>query len=123
VRPGTNLFTDSVIALDPDTGTQRWDYQFTLYNVWDYDGVNENILFDLNGRKLLAHFDKNGYLFILDRRNGELARVTKFAPATGVTLTRITEGYGAAQTHPAWNRDLSRSRRCICVPTVPGVPK
>jgi alcohol dehydrogenase (cytochrome c) len=44
--------------------------------------VNENILFERDGRKLLAHFDKNGHLFILDRTNGKLVRVTKFARAT-----------------------------------------
>jgi alcohol dehydrogenase (cytochrome c) len=82
VRPGDNLFTNSVIALDPDTGMRRWHYQFTPHDLWDYDGVNENILFDLDGRKLLAHFDKNGYLFILDRRAGKLVRITKFGSVT-----------------------------------------
>lgn len=89
-RPGANLFTDSVIALDPDTGEQRWYYQFTPHDVWDYDGISENILFDLNGRKLLAHFDKNGYLFILDRRDGELVRVTPFGAPTWGKIDRQT---------------------------------
>jgi len=60
VRPGDNLFTNSVVALDPDTGQQKWHFQFTPHDVWDYDAVSENILFDQSGRKLLAHFDKNG---------------------------------------------------------------
>ena len=81
-RPGKNLFTNSVIALDPDTGAQRWYYQWTPADVWDYDGVGENILFDRDGRKLLAHADKNGYLFIIDRTNGQFVRATKFTEAT-----------------------------------------
>lgn len=82
VRPGDNLYTASVVAIDPDDGSLRWHYQWTPHDVWDYDGVNENILFEHGGRRLLAHFDKNGYLFILDRTNGELVRATPFARAT-----------------------------------------
>ncbi|MDP8928539.1 MAG: PQQ-dependent dehydrogenase, methanol/ethanol family, partial [Actinomycetota bacterium] len=79
VRPGDNLYTSSVLAVDPDDGAMRWHYQWTPHELWDYDGNNENILFDLDGRKLLAHFDKNGHLYILDRTNGELVRVAPFA--------------------------------------------
>jgi alcohol dehydrogenase (cytochrome c) len=80
-RSGTNLYTSSVIALNPDDGRIRWHYQWTPHDVWDYDGVGESILFDQDGRKLLAHFDRNGYLFILDRTNGKLIRATKYARA------------------------------------------
>ncbi|HET7369633.1 MAG TPA: PQQ-dependent dehydrogenase, methanol/ethanol family [Gammaproteobacteria bacterium] len=82
VRPGKNLYTDSIIAFDPDDGSLAWYYQTTPHDVWDYDGVNENILFDRGGRKLLAHFDKNGYLFILDRTDGSLVHVTPFTRTT-----------------------------------------
>jgi alcohol dehydrogenase (cytochrome c) len=78
VRPGDNLYTSSVVAIDPDDGTMRWYYQWTPHDLWDYDGNNENILFDLDGRKLLAHFDKNGYFFVLDRTNGELVQANPF---------------------------------------------
>jgi alcohol dehydrogenase (cytochrome c) len=77
-RRGTNLYTDSVLAIDPDDGTIRWHYQFTPDDVWDYDGVNENILFEQGGRKLLAHFDRNGFFYILDRTNGTPVQVTRF---------------------------------------------
>jgi alcohol dehydrogenase (cytochrome c) len=80
-RSGTNLYTSAVVALNPDDGTIRWHYQWTPHDVWDYDGVGESILFDQDGRKLLAHFDRNGYLFILDRMNGKLVRATKYARA------------------------------------------
>ncbi|HYC58721.1 MAG TPA: PQQ-dependent dehydrogenase, methanol/ethanol family [Thermoanaerobaculia bacterium] len=97
VRPGDNLYTSSVVAFDPDDGSLRWHYQWTPHDVWDYDGVNENILFEEGGRKLLGHFDKNGYFFVLDRSNGNFVRATKFAratwgdidPATGRVTARI----------------------------------
>ena len=79
VREGDNLYTDSVIAVDPDNGKIQWHYQFTPHDLWDYDSNMESILFEQDGRKLLAHFDKNGYFFVLDRTNGELVRVTPFA--------------------------------------------
>ncbi len=96
-RPGDNLYTDSVLALDPNTGEIRWHYQFTPHDVWDYSGVNENILFEEGGRKLLAHFDKNGYLFVLDRQTGARVRIVRFYdranwgridPATGAVSDR-----------------------------------
>jgi alcohol dehydrogenase (cytochrome c) len=78
VREGDNLYTDCVLALDPDNGEIRWHYQYTPHDVWDYDSNMTNILFELDGRKLLAHFDKNGYFFVLDRTNGEVVRVAPF---------------------------------------------
>jgi alcohol dehydrogenase (cytochrome c) len=85
VREGDNLYTDSVIAVDPDNGQIRWHYQYNPHDLWDYDSTMENILFDVHRRKLLAHFDKNGYFFVLDRTNGELVRVAPF-------VDRITWG-------------------------------
>ena len=78
VREGDNLYTDSVIAVDVDSGQIRWHYQCTPHDVWDYDSIAECILFEEDGRKLLGHFDKNGYFFVLDRTNGELVSVTPF---------------------------------------------
>ena len=96
-RPGRNLFTNCVLALDPGDGSQKWFYQWTPGDVWDYDGVGENILFDAGGRKLLAHADKNGYLFVLDRTNGRFVRATRFTettwgdidPTTGAVTPRL----------------------------------
>ena len=81
-RRGSNLYTDCVLALNPNDGSIRWHFQFTPDDVWDYDGVNENILFDQGGRRLLAHFDRNGYLFILDRTNGQPVRIQPFGMTT-----------------------------------------
>ena len=90
VRPGDNLYTSSVVAFDPDDGQLRWHYQWTPHDVWDYDGVNENILFEQDGQKLLAHFDKNGYLFVLDRTDGKLVRASKFGRATWADIDPTT---------------------------------
>jgi alcohol dehydrogenase (cytochrome c) len=89
-RPGDNLYTSGLVAIDPDDGALKWHYQWTPHDVWDYDGVNESILFELDGRKLLAHFDKNGYLFILDRTNGKLVRATKFGRVTWGDINALT---------------------------------
>ena len=78
VREGDNLYTDSVVALDVDTGEIKWHYQFTPHDLWDYDSTMEMTLFERDGKKLLAHFDKNGYMFVLDRTNGQLQHVTPF---------------------------------------------
>ncbi|HKR66964.1 MAG TPA: PQQ-dependent dehydrogenase, methanol/ethanol family, partial [Thermoanaerobaculia bacterium] len=108
VRPGSNLYTSSVVAIDPDDGSLRWHYQWTPHDVWDYDGVNENILIDDGPRKLLAHFDKNGYLFVLDRTNGRFVRAVKYAratwgdidPTTGNVTPRINPTPEGAQICP-----------------------
>lgn len=85
VREGDNLYTDSIIAVDVDSGQIRWHYQCTPHDVWDYDSIAECILFESDGRKLLGHFDKNGYFFVLDRTNGALVQITPF-------VDRITWG-------------------------------
>ncbi|HET9141931.1 PQQ-dependent dehydrogenase, methanol/ethanol family [Actinophytocola sp.] len=85
VREGDNLYTDSIIAVDVDAGQIRWHYQCTPHDLWDYDSIGECILFESDGRKLLGHFDKNGYFFVLDRTNGSLVRITPF-------VDRITWG-------------------------------
>ncbi len=78
VREGDNLYTDCIIAVDVDAGEIRWHYQCTPHDLWDYDSTMECILFESDGRKLLGHFDKNGYFFVLERTNGELVSVTPF---------------------------------------------
>lgn len=78
VREGDNLYTDSIIAVDVDDGRIRWHYQCTPHDVWDYDSIAECILFEDDGRKLLGHFDKNGYFFVVDRTNGKLVQTTPF---------------------------------------------
>jgi alcohol dehydrogenase (cytochrome c) len=99
VREGDNLFTDSIIAVDVDAGQIRWHYQCTPHDLWDYDSIAECILFESDGRKLLGHFDKNGYFFVLDRTNGELVQITPFVDR--ITWGAITrDGKVTAKVYP-----------------------
>ncbi|MEN3357151.1 MAG: hypothetical protein V7637_1133, partial [Mycobacteriales bacterium] len=99
VREGDNLYTDSIIAVDVDAGQIRWHYQCTPHDVWDYDSIGECILFEQDGRKLLGHFDKNGYFFVLDRTNGERVSITPFVDR--ITWGAITrDGQVTAKVYP-----------------------
>jgi alcohol dehydrogenase (cytochrome c) len=99
VREGDNLYTDSIVAVDVDAGQIRWHYQCTPHDVWDYDSIAECILFESDGRKLLGHFDKNGYFFVLDRTNGELVQITPFVDR--ITWGAITrDGQVTAKVYP-----------------------
>ncbi|MCP5119991.1 MAG: PQQ-dependent dehydrogenase, methanol/ethanol family, partial [bacterium] len=85
-REGDNLYTDSVVALDPDSGKLRWHYQYTPHDMWDWDGVNELVLVDLEHRgrpvKALVHADRNGYFYGLDRETGEFLYARPFVRVT-----------------------------------------
>jgi alcohol dehydrogenase (cytochrome c) len=74
VRQGDNLHTDSVLAINPDTGTLVWAYQFTPNDSHDWDSAQDMILADrmIDGklRKVLIHADRNGFMYMLDRTNG-----------------------------------------------------
>ena len=73
-RPGDNLYTNSTVALDADTGELKWHFQYTPGDYMDYDEVGPQLLMDtnINGeeRKVLAHFGRNGIFYTLDRNNG-----------------------------------------------------
>jgi PQQ-dependent dehydrogenase (methanol/ethanol family) len=75
-RPGDNKWTTTLFARNPDTGQAMWADQYNPHDEHDYDGVNENILLDttINGkpRKVLLHPDRNGYLYEIDRTNGQI---------------------------------------------------
>ncbi len=80
-----NLFSDSVVALDPDTGQRKWHYQFTPNDGHDWDSAEDLILVDRiwrgQMRKLLLHADRNGYFYVLDRTNGKFLSGTPFVYA------------------------------------------
>ena len=75
VRPGDNLYTSSLVALDPDTGKMRWYFQFNPHDLYDYDAVQTPVLVDAKFknklRKLIVTANRNGFLYILDRTTGE----------------------------------------------------
>ncbi|HEX8904371.1 MAG TPA: PQQ-dependent dehydrogenase, methanol/ethanol family [Longimicrobiaceae bacterium] len=90
MRAGDNLYTNSIVAFSPRDGSLRWYFQMTPHDVWDYDGVSEPILIERGGRKLVAHFDKNGHYYLLDRTNGHLLRVRPFARVTWAQVDSLT---------------------------------
>jgi PQQ-dependent dehydrogenase (methanol/ethanol family) len=85
-RPGDNKWSTTLFARNPDTGVAAWAYQMTPHDAWDYDGINESVLTDsvVDGQTIptLTHFDRNGFAYVLDRRNGKLVRANKFDPST-----------------------------------------
>ena len=101
-RPGDNKWSMTIWARDADSGMTRWVYQMTPHDEWDYDGVNEMILSDLNiggaNRRTLVHFDRNGFAYTLDRTNGELLVAEKYDPtvnwATKVDMDKNSKTYG-----------------------------
>jgi len=74
-RPGDNLYTNSAIALDPDTGEIKWHFQYTPNDPYDYDAVSEHVLVDVGisgeTKKLALHADRNGFAYSLDRATGD----------------------------------------------------
>ncbi|MGA9978310.1 MAG: PQQ-dependent dehydrogenase, methanol/ethanol family [Candidatus Sulfotelmatobacter sp.] len=82
VRPGDDLYTDCVLALDPDTGKLKWYFQFTPHDLFDFDAVETPILIDAvyhgEARKLLVQADRNGYIYVLDRTNGKFLSAAPF---------------------------------------------
>jgi PQQ-dependent dehydrogenase (methanol/ethanol family) len=89
VRPGDNKWSTAVFARDPDDGQAVWAYQWSPHDLYDYDGINENVLLDLelNGRmrNVLVRPERNGYLYVLDRQTGE---VLSADPYVHVTTTK-----------------------------------
>jgi alcohol dehydrogenase (cytochrome c) len=82
-RPGDNLYTDSVLALDADTGALKWHYQFTPNDGYDYDSVQVPVLVDMNWRgspaKVMLWANRNGFFYVLDRVTGRFLLGTPFA--------------------------------------------
>jgi len=82
VRPGDNKWTCGIFARKPDTGEAIWFYQWSPHDVYDHDGINEQILLDLpidgKVRKVLLRAERNGYVYVLDRTNGQVLSATPF---------------------------------------------
>jgi PQQ-dependent dehydrogenase (methanol/ethanol family) len=98
-RPGNNLYTDSLVALDGKTGKLRWHYQVVHHDIWEADVAEPPVLFDaqINGqpRKAIAAMRTDGYLFMLDRSTGEpLGRVVdRPVPQDAFQKTAATQPY------------------------------
>ena len=77
-RKGDNLYTDSVVALDPATGKRRWHYQFTPHDVHDWDATEPPVLVNAGDRKLLLQANRNGFFYVLDRVTGKVSLAEPF---------------------------------------------
>ena len=92
VRPGDDLYTASLLAINPDTGKLKWYFQFTPHDLFDYDGVETpvlvNTLYKGKQRKLVIQANRNGFIYVLDRTDGKFLSATRFAEklnwATGI---------------------------------------
>ena len=98
VRLGDNLYSDSVVALDADTGVLKWHFQFTPHDVYDYDAVQVPVLADIQWqgrtRKVMLFANRNGFFYVLDRTTGEFLLGKPF---TKVTWTSGLNGKGRPQ--------------------------
>ena len=81
-RKGDNLYTNSLLALDPDSGTLKWHYQFTPHDVHDWDSNHVPVLADWGDRKVVMVANRNGFFYVLDRRTGALILGTPFTATT-----------------------------------------
>ena len=114
-RPGDNKWSMTVWARDVDTGQAKWVYQMTPYDEWDFDGINEMILADIDVKgkptKALVHFDRNGFGYTMDRVTGALLVAEKYDPqvnwATNVDMKsgrpQVVAKYSTAKGGPDVN--------------------
>jgi alcohol dehydrogenase (cytochrome c) len=81
-RPGDNLYTDCILALDRKTGKLKWHYQFTPHDLWDWDATETSVLVNApwqgKMRKLMLHADRNGFYYVFDRTDGKLLLAKQF---------------------------------------------
>jgi PQQ-dependent dehydrogenase (methanol/ethanol family) len=115
VRPGDNKWSSSIMARNADDGSLRWAYQISAHDAWDYDEIMENVLVDMEFggrmRKLLIHPGRTGFVFVLDRENGELLSAEKFVPVNWAN------GYDLKTGKPSENAD-KRTHRGVVVKNI-----
>jgi alcohol dehydrogenase (cytochrome c) len=106
-RPGDNLYSDSVVALDPDTGKLKWHFQFTPNDGYDYDATQIPVLADMdwNGKpaKVMMWANRNGFFYVLDRVTGKFLR--------GAPFEKVN-----------WASGLDTNGRPVQTPPAPGTP-
>ena len=120
-RPGDNKWTAGIFARSPDDGAAKWFYQFSPHDLHDYDGINENILIDVDvggrARRSILHVDRNGYVYLMDRESGQVLSATAYVPIT--TSTGVDLETGRLRYAPDKEPQPGRTVRDIC-PASPG---
>jgi PQQ-dependent dehydrogenase (methanol/ethanol family) len=116
-RPGANKWSMTIFARDPDTGMAKWAFQMTPHDGWDYDGVNGNVLVDMkvHGKTtpVLVHFDRNGYCYVLNRKNGKLIAVHKYDPTVNWAKS-INKKTGKPTVDPSKMTKEGKNVKDIC---------
>ncbi|MFL4973685.1 MAG: methanol/ethanol family PQQ-dependent dehydrogenase [Microvirga sp.] len=120
-RPGDNKWTTGIFARDLDSGEARWFYQFSPHDLFDWDGINEQILLDMewNGqpRKVLVRPERNGYLYVIDRQSGEVLSAEPFGTINATSGVDLKTG--RLQYVEAKKPQMNKVVRDIC-PTASG---
>jgi alcohol dehydrogenase (cytochrome c) len=113
-RLGDNLYSDSVVAIDPDTGQMKWHFQFTPHDNHDWDAGQQSVLVDApwkgKPRKLMLWANRNGFYYILDRSTGEFLQATKFI--TDVNWLLSMDKNGRPTANPAADPSVVGSELC-----------
>lgn len=95
-RPGDNLWSTTIFARDPDTGQAKWAYQTSPHDLWDHDGVNELVLLDLEidgeTRKVLVRPGRTGYMYVIDRTNGQVLSADPYDTVTAYKGVNLETG-------------------------------
>ncbi|MGN6789519.1 MAG: methanol/ethanol family PQQ-dependent dehydrogenase [Rhodanobacteraceae bacterium] len=116
-RPGLNFWTTTLFARDPDTGMAKFAVQWNPHDTHDYDGINESVLFDarIDGqeRQLLAHPDRNGYLYVQDRTTGKIISAEPFMEGVN-TVERVSLTTGAPVVNTAEQPKLDQTVTNMC---------
>jgi alcohol dehydrogenase (cytochrome c) len=119
VRKGDNLYTCSILALNPDEGTYKWHFQASPHDVWDYDGVNEPLLVDIekDGQKVraLVQAHRNGYFYCLNRENGEFIYGKPFCEVTWTDRNKGIDGLDAKTGRPFVNPEALPTEKGVRV--------
>jgi alcohol dehydrogenase (cytochrome c) len=119
-RPGLNLWSSAVFARDANTGAAKWAYQFTPHDEWDYDGINENVLIDIPWkgarRKVMVHFNRNGFAYTIDRATGEVLVANPFGHQNWASKVDLATGMPVvnAAAHPIVEKKVEN----ICPPDI-----
>jgi alcohol dehydrogenase (cytochrome c) len=81
-RAGDNLYSNCLLALDPDTGKLKWHFQFTKHDEHDYDATQVPVMVDQGDRHLIMQANRNGFFYVIDRSNGKLLSATPYGKVT-----------------------------------------
>jgi PQQ-dependent dehydrogenase (methanol/ethanol family) len=115
-RPGDNKWTSGIFARDADSGEARWFYQWSPHDLYDWDGINENVLLDMNWngqpRKVLVRPERNGYVYVLDRTSGEVLSATPYHHIT--TTKGVDLKTGRLQYVPEKKPEVNKVMRDLC---------